>query len=140
MGGYLAALYASMHAESTKLILMAPAFQFPQRWPEDLGPEKTRQWRETRRLEVYHYGENRPAHIGWSLIEDGAKYNPVPHFTQPDLIFHGRGDSVVPYAYSEEFASNHPNVTLHLLESDHQLSDVTQFMWAETERFLFEPK
>src|SRR3712207_248123 len=30
LGGYLAALYASSHPEVTKLILMAPAFYFPQ--------------------------------------------------------------------------------------------------------------
>src|SRR5262245_6001995 len=34
MGGYLAALYAARHAEVEKLILMAPAFCFLQRWPE----------------------------------------------------------------------------------------------------------
>jgi uncharacterized protein len=140
MGGYLATLYAAAHRDKvTKLVLMAPAFRFPQRWPEELGPEKTRQWRESGRLEVHHYGENRNAHIGWGLIEDGMKYDPTPHFTQPALIFHGMDDSVVPAAYSEAFASNHPNVTLYLLKSDHQLTDVTQFMWAETSRFLFGP-
>ena len=138
MGGYLAALYASMHAEVEKLILMAPAFHFPQRWPEELGPEKTRQWRETGRLEVYHYAENRPAYVGWGLIEDGMKYDPVPHFTQPGLIFHGSDDSVVPAAYSEQYASNHPNVRLHILKSDHQLSDVTHLMWNEIVPFLLE--
>ena len=137
MGGYLAALYASKHTEVTKLVLMAPAFHFPQRWPEELGPEKTRQWRETGRLEVYHYAENRPAYVGWGLIEDGLKYDPIPHFTQPALIFHGTEDSVVPPAYSEEYAAHHPNVSLRLLKSDHQLTDVTQVMWDETAAFLF---
>jgi uncharacterized protein len=137
MGGYLAALYASKHPEVTKLVLMAPAFHFPQRWPEELGPEKTRRWRETGKLEVYHYAENRPASVGWRLIEDGLKYDPVPDFAQPALIFHGADDAVVPSAYSEEYASNHPNVTLRLLKSDHQLSDVTHLMWEETAKFIF---
>jgi pimeloyl-ACP methyl ester carboxylesterase len=137
MGGYLAALYASKHSEVSKLVLMAPAFHFPQRWPEELGPEKTRHWRETGRLEVYHYAENRPAYVGWGLIKDGLNYDPVPHFTQPALIFHGTDDSVVPAAYSEDYASNHANVKLRLIKSDHQLSDVTQVMWEETAAFLF---
>jgi pimeloyl-ACP methyl ester carboxylesterase len=137
MGGYLAALYASNHPEVRKLILMAPAFYFPQRWPEELGPEKARQWRESGRLEVYHYAENRRAYVGWGLIEDGLKYDPVPHFTQPALIFHGTDDNVVPPAYSEEYASHHPDVSLRLLKSDHQLTDVTQVMWEETAAFLF---
>jgi predicted esterase YcpF (UPF0227 family) len=36
MGGYLAALYAAGHAEVERLVLMAPAFSFPTRWPETL--------------------------------------------------------------------------------------------------------
>src|SRR5262245_23744021 len=32
LGGYLAAWYASRHPEVTKLVLMAPAFQFLRRW------------------------------------------------------------------------------------------------------------
>jgi pimeloyl-ACP methyl ester carboxylesterase len=37
MGGYLAALYALRHPEVKRLVLLAPAFHFPQRWPEELG-------------------------------------------------------------------------------------------------------
>lgn len=137
MGGYLAALYASRHPEVEKLILLAPAFHFPQRWPEELGPEKAADWRRTGRLEVFHYGEDRPAHVGWNLIEDGLKYDAEPAFRQPALIFHGTNDTVVPPAYSEEFAARHPNVRLRLLASDHQLTDVTQLIWEDVEPFLF---
>jgi uncharacterized protein len=136
MGGYLAALYASQHREVSKLVLMAPAFRFIERWPDDLGPERARLWQETRRLNVFHYGEKREMHIGWGLIEDGRKYDPIPNFTQPALIFHGTGDEVVPPSFSEEFASKHPNVTLRLLKSDHQLTDQTDVMWAEICTFL----
>ena len=35
LGGYLAALYANRHpAQVEKLVLLAPAFQFPRRWRE----------------------------------------------------------------------------------------------------------
>lgn len=129
MGGYLAALYASTHPEVRKLVLMAPAFHFPQRW-------ETRQWKETGRLEVFHYAENRNTYVGWGLMEDAMKYDPTPAFTQPALIFHGVEDTVVPAAYSQDFAAAHPNVTLRLLESDHQLNDVTDVMWAEVSEFL----
>ena len=129
MGGYLAALYASTRPEVSKLVLMAPAFYFPERW-------ETGQWKETGRLEVFHYAENRNRYVGWGLMEDAMNYNPAPDFQQPALIFHGTDDTVVPAAYSEEFAATHPNVTLRLLKSDHQLNDVRDVMWAETINFL----
>jgi hypothetical protein len=35
LGGYLSALYASRHGDQIeKLVLLAPAFQFPRRWRE----------------------------------------------------------------------------------------------------------
>jgi pimeloyl-ACP methyl ester carboxylesterase len=136
MGGYLAALYASRHPEVQKLVLMAPAFHFPQRWPDELGEEKTAAWKKSGRLEVFHYGEDRARHIGWQLIEDARKYDPEPPFQQPALIFHGTNDTVVLPEYSSAFASRHLNVRLRLLASDHQLTDVTQLMWEEMEPFL----
>ena len=36
-------------------------FIFPQRWPDELGEEKTAAWKKSGRLEVFHYGEDRPA-------------------------------------------------------------------------------
>jgi predicted esterase len=56
---------------------------------------------------------------------------------QPVLIFHGKHDAVVPPGHSVTFAQQHPNTTLRLLESDHQLLNVLDDMWMETEKFLF---
>jgi uncharacterized protein len=67
----------------------------------------------------------------------GSYFKPSSINPQPALIFHGTDDSVVPYAYSEEYAAHHPNVRLRLLKSDHQLTDVTPVMWEETAEFLF---
>jgi pimeloyl-ACP methyl ester carboxylesterase len=136
MGGYLAALYASRHPEVERVVLLAPAFHFPQRWPDELGAEQAGEWERTGRMEVFHYGEGRPMHIGWSLIEDGRRYDAEPSFSQSALIFHGTGDTVVPHTYSEAFAARHGNVELHLLASDHQLTDSTQVMWDRMVEFF----
>jgi pimeloyl-ACP methyl ester carboxylesterase len=136
MGGYLAALYASRHPEVNRLVLLAPAFHFPQRWPEELGQERAADWQRTGRLEVFHYGENRPRFVGWQLIEDGRRFEAEPSFSQPALIFHGTGDTVVPHAYSEAFAAKHPNVRLRLLASDHQLTDSTELIWEDMRAFF----
>src|SRR4051812_44077838 len=57
LGGYLAALYAARHPEVERLVLMAPAFGFAKRWPEILGPDIMREWRDTGSRLVFHYGE-----------------------------------------------------------------------------------
>jgi len=136
MGGYLAALYAARHPEVTRLVLLAPAFGFARRWPERLGAEQVAQWRNTGSMEVFHYGENRTRSLSYALLEDGAHYEDYPDFHQPALIFHGAGDDVVPARYSEEFAATHPNASLEVLDSGHELLNVLDYMAPKLERFL----
>jgi uncharacterized protein len=137
MGGYLAALYAARHTEVQKLVLLAPAFSFASRWPETLGEQAMEQWKRTNTLEVFHYSEGREVELGYQLIEDAQQYEAYPEVTQPCLIFQGRNDTVVPPIYAETFAARHPNANLRLMDSDHDLVDVLDEMWRETERFLF---
>jgi len=139
LGGYLAALYAARHAEVERLVLMAPGFSFATRWPETLGQERFEEWRRTGFLNVYHYGEGRDCRLSYELIEDARGYEDYPNFPQPGLIFQGRNDTVVPPGYSITFAQQHPNVALHLLDSDHELLDVVDVIWAEVKRFFSTP-
>jgi hypothetical protein len=43
---------------------------------------------------------------------------------------------VVPVRLSEAFAASHPNASLRVLDSDHQLTDVTEVLWSETSSFF----
>jgi pimeloyl-ACP methyl ester carboxylesterase len=137
MGGYLAALYGARHPEVKKLVLLAPAFSFASRWPETLGAPAMEQWKRTNTLEVFHYSEGRPVELGYQLIEDALQYEAYPDVRQPVLIFQGRNDTVVPPEYAEKFAARHPNASLRLMDSDHDLVNVLDEMWRETEKFLF---
>jgi uncharacterized protein len=137
MGGYLAALYAARHPEVDKVVLMAPAFSFASRWPETLGERTMEEWKRTNKLNVFHYSEGREMELGYQLIEDAAQYEAYPAVTQPVLIFQGRNDTVVPPEYAVAFAGRHPNARLRLLDSDHDLVNVLDEMWMETEDFLF---
>jgi pimeloyl-ACP methyl ester carboxylesterase len=137
MGGYLAALYAARHPEVEKLVLLAPAFSFLTRWPEGLGESKMAEWKRTGIMQVFHYGEGRDVALGYQLIEDAGKYEDYPEFSQPTLIFHGRHDTVVPPSHSVTFSKKHPDTTLRHMESDHQLLNVLDDIWMETEKFLF---
>jgi uncharacterized protein len=137
MGGYLAALYAARHPEVNKLVLLAPAFSFASRWPETLGEQAMEQWKRTNALEVFHYSEGRVVELGYQLIEDARRYEAYPDFKQPVLIFQGRNDTVVPPEYAVRFAEQHANAILRLVDSDHDLVNVLDDMWRETEKFLF---
>jgi hypothetical protein len=124
MGSYLAALYASTHPEVDRLVLLAPAFAFAERWEELTGPDKLRAWRETGWLEVYHYGANAMSRVHYGLFEDARRHPANPDFHQPALIFHGLHDETVPIGLSRTFAATHPNAALTEMDSGHELLNV----------------
>lgn len=137
MGGYLAALYAARHPEVEQVVLLAPAFCFASRWPETLGQPTMENWKRTNTLKVFHYSEGREVELGYQLVDDAQQYEPYPEVAQPVLIFQGRQDTIVPPEYAATFAGRHPNASLLLLDSDHDLVNVLDEMWRGTAKFLF---
>jgi pimeloyl-ACP methyl ester carboxylesterase len=135
LGGYLAALYASRHANIEKLVLLAPAFQFPSRWRKRYRPE-LEEWKRTGVKPFYHYGFKAERPLGYRFVEDAVQYEDEPDAVQPTLILHGTRDDVVPPEVSLDFAHRHPNATVRLVESGHELTDVLQMLWNETVAFL----
>lgn len=131
LGGYLASLYASRHPEVERLILLAPAFGFGERWSEIVPAGELAQWRATGKLSVYHHGEQRQRDLDFAIYEESALWPPFPEFPQPAHIFHGRCDNVGPPAISERYAAGHANVRLTLLDSGHELTDVLPEIWRE---------
>src|ERR1700682_1419039 len=125
LGGYLAALYAGLHPDRVdRVVLLAPGFGFPTRWPERMGAERMDEWKRVGWTPIFHYGTGREEPLGYQMVEDAHGYPDAPNFEQPALIFHGVGDLVVPVEVSVEFARTHPNATLRLLNSGHELTDV----------------
>lgn len=138
MGGYLAALYAARHPETSRVVLLAPAFGFARRWSERMGADAVAAWRNTGAVEVFHYGENRHRALSSALLDDGDLYEDYPDFHQPSLIFHGEHDDVVPVQYSREFAATHPNASLEVLDSGHELLNVLDYMAPRVAAFLLD--
>ena len=125
LGGYLAALYASRYAaQIEKLVLLAPAFQFPRRWRERYSDQDWERWKREGSTPVFHYGEGGIRRLGYQFVEDAAQYEDEPEFPQPALIVHGVRDNVVPSSISSVYAARHPGVKLILMESGHDLTDV----------------
>ena len=136
MGGYLAALYAARHPEVQRVVLLAPAFGFARRWLKSMGPERVAAWRRTGGMEVFHYGEGRMVRLGCDLLDDAPEYEDSPNFNQPALLFHGIHDDVVPVESSQEFVKTHLNITLEILNSGHQLTDMLDYMAPKVADFL----
>ena len=136
LGGYLAALYASRHANVERLVLLAPAFEFPARWRQKFSEDERDQWRAAGSRNFYHYGYKSDRLLGYQFIEDSVQYEDAPDFSQPALIFHGLRDDVVPAEVSRRYAAGHANVELRLVESGHELTDVLDPLWEETAMFL----
>ena len=138
LGGYLAALYTARHQRQIeRLVLLAPAFQFPSRWQERYPPED---WNRQGSITVFHYGHGQERKLGYQFAEDAVQYEDEPEFPQPALILHGTRDSVVPASISSAYASRRPNIKLVLLESGHELTDVLEPMWLEVSNFLSVPE
>jgi pimeloyl-ACP methyl ester carboxylesterase len=138
LGGYLAALYAARRTNVQRLVLLAPAFGFAQRWPQRMGPVAMAAWRHTNAMEVFHYGDNRHRKLGYQLMADAERYEPYPAFPQPALIFHGVHDDIVPASYSQGFAATHANAVLEVLDSGHDLLNVLDYMAPKIVSFLGE--
>lgn len=136
LGGYLAALLAARHANVSRIVLLAPAFDFHRLWVQELGPERLSAWRRSGVMDFYHYGSDRQLPLRYDLLEDAQSYEPFPDFWQPALLLHGERDPVVPVSLSERFVASHPNARLVRLPSGHELTDVLEDVWAHVEGFI----
>ncbi len=138
LGGYLAALLASRHPEIASLVLMAPAFNLYERWRSQMTAQQLAEWEKNGEVPVFHYGASREMPIGYQFLADARQYAPFPSFSQPTLLFHGLRDNVVPIDFSVGYQEAHPNVRLFRMEAGHELTEVLDLMWQETEEFLME--
>ena len=138
MGGYLATRYASTHPEIDRLVLLAPAFAFMERWEHLAGTARLTSWRETGFLDIFHYGQQRMTPVHYALYTDSLLHPAYPRVTQPSLIFHGTADTVVPLSVSQAFAARNPSAALVPLESDHELINVLERLTREGVQFIMD--
>jgi pimeloyl-ACP methyl ester carboxylesterase len=137
LGGYLAALYAERHPRAVdRLVLLAPAFAFLQRWRTRLSAEEIETWKREGSIPIYHYGSKTEQRLGYGFLEDAAQYEAAPDFHQRALILHGSEDTVVPCQVSHDFALGHTRVRLAVFQSGHELTDVLEGLWREVSGFL----
>lgn len=138
LGGTLAILGACRFADTVdRVVLLAPAVMFAKPGHHLLPPERISEWRRRGALPFFHhaYGEERLLNV--SFYDDSLAYDPFDApFRQPALVFQGLRDASVDYRTVEAFAKTRPNVTLSLLDDDHQLIASLPRMWESIEPFL----
>ena len=143
-GALTSAWVAQKSDRIERLILLAPAFGFPQSWYSRLDPNQIKQWRESGILPIYHYGESKQIPLKYQFLQDADNY-PLAGLKRtagkrslslPTLIIHGINDNVVPIQVSRDYASQHSQVKLVELDSDHGLNDSQEIIWQEIKNFL----
>jgi uncharacterized protein len=138
LGGTLAILAASRFSERVeRLVLLAPAVMFAKPRHHVLPPERIAEWRRRGALPFFHYGYGEERDLSYSFFEDSLTYDAFGSaFGQPALAFQGLRDASVDPRAVEAFAAARPNVTLSLLDDDHQLIASLPRMWNDMAPFL----
>ncbi|MCA9535410.1 MAG: alpha/beta fold hydrolase [Myxococcales bacterium] len=136
LGGWLAALFAERHPGLVdRLVLIAPAFDFGERWQERMGEEGIERWLEQGDAPfVDAAGDTVRVHS--AFLKEACALPQRPRVTVPTLLLHGTNDDVIPVESSRAYARELPNVELLELDADHPLSDQEARVAAETQRFF----
>lgn len=137
LGGLLAALYAEQNPRVSRLILMAPAFEYLERIPSRYGEEFMKAWKADGYAEFDHYYYNEKRKLHYKIMEDAESY--PDHSIKrniPALVIHGIGDETVPYEVSLAYLKKNSRAQLLLLNSDHSLGDQLETMWGHASSFL----
>lgn len=138
LGGGLAILAADRFRDYVdRVVLLAPAVMFAKAGHHLLPPERIEEWRRAGALPFFHYQFNEQRPLNFAFYDDSLQYDPFTAvLRQPTLIFQGLRDASVDHRTVEQFAKNRSNVTLSLLDDDHQLIASLPRMWDAVEPFL----
>ena len=138
LGGTLAILAAARWpARIDRLILLAPAVMFAKPGHHLLPPERIDEWRRRGALAFFHYATEAERTLDYAFYEDSLRYDAFgADIRQPTMIFQGVRDASVDCRTVEAFARTRSNVTLSLLEDDHQLIASLPRIWNDVAPFL----
>ena len=133
MGGYLASLIAQTRDSVKALYLMAPGFNFLNRWRETLNLSKSTQ----DLIPVFHYRYNKKVLLNTYLFRDAETWESLPFKRKiPTLIVHGLHDTTVDILESRNFVNTHPGCELKELDSDHGLLSYMDWIVKDCLRFF----
>ena len=118
MGGYLASLIAQTRESVQALFLMAPGFNFLNRWRKKLDISKT----TDELIPVFHYRYNKEVRLNTHLFRDAETWESLPLDRKiPTFIVHGLHDETIDIEESRNFVRKKSFCSLKELDSDHGL-------------------
>nr|AGO87837.1 hypothetical protein [uncultured bacterium 4050020-J15] len=122
MGGYLATLVAQQRVKIRATYLIAPGFNFLERWERSLELDCADEACWDPKIQIFHYRYNKIKYICTDIFKDAKNWNTLALNREvPSRIVHGTHDEVVPIDESIKFNSRHPWCSLKELDSDHGL-------------------
>ncbi len=137
MGGYLAALLAQLNADVEALYLMAPGFNFIERWKKNLFNIPPESFQLPEFIDVFHYGYNKNVTMSTGIFKDAEKWEGLSLDRQlPTRIAHGLHDDTVDINVSREFVKDRPWRSLAELDSDHSLLSHIDWIVKDCLKFL----
>ena len=133
LGAFVAVQVALKHpARVDRLVLLAPALDFGGNRMRSLGDAGIEEWKRTGKLDVFHYGYGRMMPVHYELYADARRYDCVDAaLAMPIQVFQGRRDDAVDPDVVERWSRARPNVELHMLDDDHQLTASVGYIWDE---------
>jgi pimeloyl-ACP methyl ester carboxylesterase len=136
MGAYIAGLLAETRKEIKALYLMAPGFNFLNRWMENLGWDKDSLSSTPDLIRVFHYSYNKEVNLSTDLFRDAINWDSLSLTRNiPIRIVHGLHDETVNIQESRDFAGLRPWCQLKELDSDHGL--LSSIDWIVTDCMEF---
>jgi pimeloyl-ACP methyl ester carboxylesterase len=138
LGGYVAVNAAAQWPDRVaKLVLLAPALDFSEDGLSGPQGSSLEAWKRDGSLTIFHFGYGRMMPIHYGLYEDARRYDAMTaDVRMPILIFQGTRDTAVNPATVKRWAESRPNVDLHLLDDDHQLTASLPYIWDRVSTFV----
>ena len=137
MGGYLACLAAQTRNSVKAMYLMAPGFNFLNRWKNKIKLSNN----TDSLISVYHYGYNKEVLLNTSLFQDAETWQTLPlNKVIPTKIVHGLYDDTIDIQESRNFVASHPWCQLAEVDSDHGLLSTIDWIIEDSLKFFEKQK
>jgi hypothetical protein len=121
LGGWTAALLAAADPRVVELVLLCPAFRFPERWLRPERSEELVRWRRDGQLDLEVGHGPSPQALGVGFLDDALAHDGDVHPPVRTTIFHGARDDVVPLTDVQPVVGDLPHVDLRVRDDDHAL-------------------